>query len=87
MTRDLSIKGVVNAFKIYGICYRALVAENILRIIFLAIVLLKLQLIHLDPINGSHINRADVVAFTIAKDSDYHANATGPTERMQGVFL
>jgi hypothetical protein len=58
-----------------------------LRIIFPPIILLKLQLIHLDSIDGPHIDGTNVVVFTIAKDPDHHTNTTGITERMQGVFM
>lgn len=64
-----------------------LVTEYILRIIFPTVILLKLQLIHSDPIDGPHIDRTDVVIFTIAEDPNHHTYATGATERMQGVFM
>jgi len=53
-----------------------------LRIIFPAIILLKLQLIHFNPIDGPHIDGTDVIVFAIAKDPDRHTNATGVTKRM-----
>jgi hypothetical protein len=53
-----------------------------MRVIFPAIVLLNLQLIHLDLIDGPHIDRTDVMLFPIAEDPDHNTDAAGVTERM-----
>jgi hypothetical protein len=58
-----------------------------LRIIFPPIILLKLQLIHLDPIDGAHINRADAIVFAITEDPYHHTNSASVTKRMQGVLV
>jgi len=58
-----------------------------LRIIFPPIILLKLQLIHLDPIDSPHINRTDVVVFAITEDPYHHTNSASVTKRMQGVLV
>jgi len=64
--------------------FECLVTENVLRVNFPAVILLTLQLIHLDSIDGPHIDRIDVIVYTVAEDPDHHTNATGLAERNVG---